>query len=97
MHEQIVIPDFAQVYRFIGSVFDPYSTNHVQRLKQMDPINVEKVLLLMRNLSINLMSPEFEDHKRLLSSFGADSEKEKHGNLSRESLSRISESAILSA
>ncbi|KAF7844587.1 protein REVEILLE 5-like isoform X2 [Senna tora] len=57
-----VMPDFAQVYSFIGSVFDPNASNHIQRLKQMDPINVEAVLLLMRNLSINLMSPEFEDH-----------------------------------
>ncbi|KAI5657846.1 hypothetical protein M9H77_26639 [Catharanthus roseus] len=28
----------------------------------MDPIDVETVLLLMRNLSINLTSPDFEDH-----------------------------------
>lgn len=87
-----VMPDFAQVYSFIGSVFDPNSTNHLQRLKQMDPINVETVLLLMRNLSINLMSPEFEDHKRLLSSYDADSEKVKFGNLCSKS-----ESAVLSA
>jgi hypothetical protein len=112
------MPDFAQVYNFIGSVFDPNSTNHLQRLKQMDPINVETVidiksflclftiifscsrvqvhgleresnvcylisflvcpsylhgpivqaLLLMRNLSINLTSPEFEDHVSFISS-----------------------------
>ncbi|KAL5099517.1 hypothetical protein RYX36_003844 [Vicia faba] len=48
-----VMPDFAQVYHFIGSVFDPNSINHLQRLKPMDPINVETTLLLMRNLSIN--------------------------------------------
>ena len=41
-----VMPDFAQVYSFIGSVFDPNSTNHLQRLKQMDPINVETVINL---------------------------------------------------
>ncbi|KAH9732486.1 myb-like protein g [Citrus sinensis] len=57
-----VMPDFAQVYSFLGSVFDPNSTGHIQRLKQMDPINFETVLLLMRNLAINLTSPEFEDH-----------------------------------
>ena len=38
-----VMPDFAQVYSFIGSVFDPYATDHLQRLKRMDPINVETV------------------------------------------------------
>ncbi|XP_061338964.1 protein REVEILLE 3 [Gastrolobium bilobum] len=92
-----VMPDFAQVYNFIGSVFDPNSTNHLQRLRQMDPINVETVLLLMRNLSINLMSPEFEDHKRLLSSYDADSERAKFVNLRSKSLTDKSESAVLSA
>lgn len=57
-----VLPDFAQVYNFIGSVFDPEASDHLRRLKTMDPIDVETVLLLMRNLSINLTSPEFEDH-----------------------------------
>lgn len=38
-----VMPDFAQVYGFIGSVFDPNSTGHLQRLKQMDQINLETV------------------------------------------------------
>lgn len=37
------MPDFAQVYGFIGSVFDPNATNHLLKLKQMDPINVETV------------------------------------------------------
>ncbi|KAH1204734.1 Protein REVEILLE 5 [Glycine max] len=66
-----VMPDFAQVYSFIGSVFDPNSTNHLQKLQQMDPINVETVLLLMTNLSVNLMSPEFEDHALLDRSYAA--------------------------
>ncbi|RDX87889.1 Protein REVEILLE 6 [Mucuna pruriens] len=50
------------VYGFIGSVFDPNATEHLQKLKKMDRIDVETVLLLMRNLSINLSSPDFEDH-----------------------------------
>ncbi|KAH9646815.1 protein REVEILLE 6 [Citrus sinensis] len=61
-HPLRVLPDFAQVYTFIGSVFDPNASDHVQKLKKMDPIDVETVLLLMRNLSINLTSPDFEDH-----------------------------------
>ncbi|CAD5334714.1 unnamed protein product [Arabidopsis thaliana] len=73
-HSLRVLPDFAQVYGFIGSVFDPYASNHLQKLKKMDPIDVETVLLLMRNLSINLSSPDFEDHRRLLSSYDIGSE-----------------------
>lgn len=71
-----VLPDFAQVYGFIGSVFDPNASDHLQKLKKMDPIDVETVLLLMRNLSINLTSPDFEDHRRLLSTYEIESEKE---------------------
>ncbi|KAI7996653.1 Protein REVEILLE 4 [Camellia lanceoleosa] len=45
---------------FIGSVFDPDTQGHAQKLKEMDPINFETALLLMRNLTINLSSPDFE-------------------------------------
>ncbi|KAL5195251.1 Protein REVEILLE 6 [Glycine soja] len=73
-----VLPDFAEVYSFIGSVFDPNVTGHVQKLKRMDPIDVETVLLLMRNLSINLASPDFEDHRRLLASYEVEPEVDKY-------------------
>ncbi|XP_057780474.1 protein REVEILLE 3-like isoform X2 [Salvia miltiorrhiza] len=61
------LPDFAQVYRFIGRLFDPSARCHLTELKKMDPINIETVLMLMSNLSANLVSPEFENHKKLLS------------------------------
>nr|GMD65423.1 protein REVEILLE 8 isoform X1 [Ipomoea batatas] len=60
------LPDFAEVYSFIGSVFDPDTSFHELKLKEMDPINLETVLLLMRNLSINLSSPDFEPIVSLL-------------------------------
>ncbi|KAG2309872.1 hypothetical protein Bca52824_029620 [Brassica carinata] len=63
-----VMPKFAQIYRFIESVFDPNTSGHLQRLKQMDPINMETVLLLMRNLSVNLTIPEFAEQRKLISS-----------------------------
>jgi hypothetical protein len=66
------IPDFAEVYSFIGSVFDPASNGHVQKLKEMDPINFETVLLLMRNLTLNLSSPDFEPFKKVMSSYDVD-------------------------
>ncbi|CAK7338741.1 unnamed protein product [Dovyalis caffra] len=73
-HSMKVLPDFSQVYGFIGSVFDPNATGHLQNLKKMDPIDTETVLLLMRNLSINLTSPSFEENRKLLSSYEIDSE-----------------------
>ncbi|XVF22489.1 hypothetical protein REPUB_Repub12eG0177000 [Reevesia pubescens] len=76
-----VMPDFAQVYSFIGSVFDPSASGHLQKLKQMDPINLETVVLLMGNLSVNLTSPEFEDHRRLLSTYDAGSDGVKLGKV----------------
>ncbi|BAS80298.1 protein REVEILLE 6 [Oryza sativa Japonica Group] len=69
-----LMPDFAQVYSFLGSVFDPSTSGHLQKLKEMNPIDVETALLLMRNLSINLTSPDFEDQKKLLSSYSTPSD-----------------------
>ncbi|KAG8374268.1 hypothetical protein BUALT_Bualt11G0113900 [Buddleja alternifolia] len=63
------IPDFAEVYSFIGSVFDPDSKDHVLKLKEMDPINFETVLLLMKNLTINLSNPDLEPVRNALSSY----------------------------
>ncbi|CAL5045105.1 unnamed protein product [Urochloa decumbens] len=65
------MPDFARVYSFLGSIFDPETNGHLQELKEMDPIDAETVLLLMKNLSINLTSPNFEEHRRLLASHGS--------------------------
>ncbi|KAG6517520.1 hypothetical protein ZIOFF_020912 [Zingiber officinale] len=59
-----IMPDFAQVYGFLGSLFDPSASGHLQKLKAMDPIDVETVLILMRNLALNLTCPESEDHVR---------------------------------
>ncbi|KAJ9681409.1 hypothetical protein PVL29_020339 [Vitis rotundifolia] len=95
-HVTKVMPDFAQVYSFIGSVFDPNGSGHLQKLKNMDPINVETVLLLMRNLTINLTSPEFADHRKLLSSYDADFEKAKSSSTRNILHVGKSESAILS-
>ncbi|KAL0464843.1 UNVERIFIED_CONTAM: C-terminal binding protein AN [Sesamum latifolium] len=69
-----VMPDFAQVYSFLGSLFDPSASDHLLRLKKMSPVNVETVLMLMKNLSVNLVSPEFENHRRLLLSHNVDVE-----------------------
>ncbi|XXG77635.1 hypothetical protein AAC387_Pa08g1749 [Persea americana] len=73
-----VMPDFAQVYSFIGSVFDPNTSGHLKKLKEMDPINVEAVVLLMKNLSVNLSSPDFEGHRRILSSYDVSKEAKPH-------------------
>ncbi|KAK7279905.1 hypothetical protein RJT34_24965 [Clitoria ternatea] len=78
-----VLPDFAQVYSFIGSVFDPNVTGHLHKLKRMDPIDIETVLLLMRNLSINLKSPDFEDQKRLLASYEIELETDNYIDIDR--------------
>ena len=37
------VPDFAEVYNFIGSVFDLDKRGHVEKLKEMDPVNFETV------------------------------------------------------
>jgi hypothetical protein len=37
------MPDFARVYSFLGSIFDPETNGHLQQLKEMDPIDAETV------------------------------------------------------
>jgi hypothetical protein len=46
------MPDFAQVYSFLGSIFDPSSSGHLQKLKEMDPIDVETVCKILTVISI---------------------------------------------
>ncbi|KAK1376822.1 Protein REVEILLE like [Heracleum sosnowskyi] len=75
-----VMPDFAQVYSFIGSVFDSNASGHIERLKMMDPINIETILMLMKNLAVNLTSPEFEDQRRLILSYDPDTGNSKSGS-----------------
>lgn len=41
------LPDFAKVYSFIGSVFDPDTKGHMHELKDMDPINFETVSIVI--------------------------------------------------
>eukprot|EP00252_Welwitschia_mirabilis_P009349 TRINITY_DN218_c0_g1_i3.p1 TRINITY_DN218_c0_g1~~TRINITY_DN218_c0_g1_i3.p1 ORF type:complete len:236 (-),score=42.03 TRINITY_DN218_c0_g1_i3:235-942(-) len=60
-------PDFAEIYKFIGSTFDPGVTGHLKKLKEMAPIDRETIMLLMRNLSINLSNPNVEETKLLSS------------------------------
>ncbi|KAM0860711.1 hypothetical protein ACQ4PT_046378 [Festuca glaucescens] len=64
---------FAQVYRFIGDIFDPTTPcqieAHLQKLKDMDGITVKTILLVLRNLETNLAAPQFEPIRRLLSRY----------------------------
>ncbi|KAJ7561274.1 hypothetical protein O6H91_03G021300 [Diphasiastrum complanatum] len=61
-------PDFSEVYKFIGSVFDPDISDQLDTLKRMIPIDRETVLLLMKNLALNLSSPDFEGQKLMFAS-----------------------------
>ncbi|KAL5229077.1 hypothetical protein ABZP36_017342 [Zizania latifolia] len=64
---------FAQVYRFIGDIFDPNTPcpveEHLQKLKNMDDVTVKTILLVLRNLEDNLLAPQFEPIRRLLSTY----------------------------
>eukprot|EP00267_Zea_mays_P029782 XP_008660666.1 protein REVEILLE 8 [Zea mays] len=64
---------FAQVYRFVGDMFDadaPVPAEaHLQKLKEMDDITAKTVLLVLRNLENHLSVPQFERVRRLLSTY----------------------------
>ena len=44
-------PEFAKVYSFLGSLFDPSTSGHIEELDKMNPVNKEIVQKLMQNLT----------------------------------------------
>ncbi|KAK9864879.1 hypothetical protein WJX84_009467 [Apatococcus fuscideae] len=62
-------PDFALIYAFLGSLFDPScaSLDHMDVLDQMKDIDRQTATLLMRNVISNLQNPEaWQEHVRML-------------------------------
>ncbi|KAK9846276.1 hypothetical protein WJX81_000748 [Elliptochloris bilobata] len=62
-------PDFATIYAFLGSLFDPTCSrvDHADVLAQMAPIDRETTGLLMRNIIANLACPPaLTEHLRVL-------------------------------
>lgn len=56
MHLSSGLPDFAKVYSFIGSVFDPDTKGHMHELKDMDPINFETVSIVIITSNLKYFS-----------------------------------------
>lgn len=48
---QPVQPEFAKVYSFLGSLFDPSTSGHIEELDKMTPVNKDIVQKLMQNLA----------------------------------------------
>ncbi|KAH6557678.1 hypothetical protein KP509_1Z100700 [Ceratopteris richardii] len=88
------MPDFTEVYGFLGSVFDPSANGHLERMREMAPIDRETVLLLMRNLSINLSSADFEEHRLFLSVYDMEPEDGLAGT--DNDMKRLSDVAVVS-
>src|SRR4051794_18375820 len=60
-------PNFQKIYSFLGSLFDPSTTGHVDQLRGMDDMDRQVVQLLMQNLASNLgkhhsIANEFQVH-----------------------------------
>lgn len=49
--QQPVQPEFAKVYSFLGSLFDPSTSGHIEELDKMTPVNKDIVQKLMQNLA----------------------------------------------
>lgn len=56
------MPDFARVYSFLGSIFDPDTSGHLQRLKAMDPIDVETVYTFFFKIKFMELFSSFDSH-----------------------------------
>jgi hypothetical protein len=58
---------YIAVYTFLAELFNPEVRGHLAKLKNMSPIDRETALLLMRNLSANLMCQRmWEDQIQLI-------------------------------
>jgi len=44
-------PRFSKVYSFLGSLFDPSTTGHLDELEKMSQVDREIIQVLMRNLA----------------------------------------------
>jgi len=65
-------PNFSKIYSFLGSLFDPNATNHMEAFHELSPIDKETVHLLMHNLTINIANQQFrEQHNFLLEQYRA--------------------------
>jgi len=60
------VPNFAKIYAFLGSLFDPSTSNHMEALEEMSPLDKETVQLLMHNLAINLANKQLREQHTLL-------------------------------
>jgi SHAQKYF class myb-like DNA-binding protein len=59
-------PNFSKIYSFLGSLFDPTTSNYIEALNDMSPIDRETVQLLMHNLAVNLANQQFREQHTLL-------------------------------
>ncbi|XP_078178526.1 protein REVEILLE 4-like isoform X2 [Carex rostrata] len=58
------MPNLSQVYSFIGNMFDPETTRpieiFIEKLRQLDPVTLKALLQMIRNLTVQISSPDFE-------------------------------------
>jgi hypothetical protein len=59
-------PNFAKIYTFLGSLFDPNTTGHEEALNAMNPVDRETIQFLMHNLAINLANQQFKEQHVIL-------------------------------
>mmetsp|Transcript_978 Transcript_978/g.6138 ORF Transcript_978/g.6138 Transcript_978/m.6138 type:complete len:210 (-) Transcript_978:901-1530(-) len=61
------LPNFAEVYRALGELFDPSSSGSEETLFRLPPMEKETLALLSRNLTANLYSKQvWEDQMQIV-------------------------------
>ncbi|CAA6656864.1 unnamed protein product [Spirodela intermedia] len=60
---QGALPDFSRVYRFLGSLFDPSTKGHIEKLKEMDPIDSQTSFNTRFHCAEGLPSSHREDNQ----------------------------------
>lgn len=63
----IPTPNYAIIYKFLASLFDPNEKDHTKKLNEMAPVDKTAAQMLMHNLAINLTNRTFmESHDSLI-------------------------------
>lgn len=60
------LPDFARVYRFFGNIFDPNTESHIEKLNEMDPIDIQTVGLLFLVALLRIRSPKSDKWRSMI-------------------------------
>jgi len=63
-------PNYAKIYSFLGSLFDPSVTNHIEGFNELSSVDKETIQMLLQNLTTNVSNRAFiEQHADIVQKY----------------------------